>query len=441
MEDDMGNVTNFPRAGQGNAWQGELDRGENGPYATVANAVTVLGCDEHVAGTVAYDDFSHRIIVTRPPPVAHSAAKPAPGPYPRAITDTDVTLLQGYIQRTYSIRISQQVAQQAVVADAETRRIHPVREWLDGLVWDGVKRLDAWLHSAFGANVDAYHQAVGAKVLAAAVRRVRDPGCKFDHVMVLEGEQGKGKSRACAALFGTKWFTDNLAHDLADKDAQQGMAGKWGIELAELNVLVRSTSQAAKAFFSRQVDYYRPSYGRSFVERPRQCIFIGTTNEFDYLADPTGNRRYWPVFCDKADVEWIADNRDQLWAEAAYAESLGEALWLDDEKLRRKATAKQDNRVAEDVWTPKIRDWIRRESKRNVRVPDALEMALNLPPVQQNRSAEMRVANILRRNKWMRHKYRDDTGTSIVAWFAPGEELPGKGTRVPTVDTSEDDDA
>lgn len=440
MDDDMGNVTNFPRAGQGNAWLGELDRGENGPYATVANAVTVLGCDETLAGIVAYDEFSHRIIVTRPPPPAFKGAAVPPGPYPRSINDTDVTLLQGFIQRTYGIRISQQVAQQAVVADAEMRRAHPVRDWLNGLLWDGTKRLDDWLHSAFGAPKDAYHQAVGAKVLAAAVRRVRDPGCKFDHVLVLEGEQGKGKSRACAELFGAKWFTDNLAHDLADKDAQQGMAGKWGIELAELNVLVRSTSQAAKAFFSRQVDYFRPSYGRTFVERPRQCIFIGTTNEFDYLADATGNRRYWPVWCDKADVEWIADNREQLWAEAVYAEALGETLWLDDERLRRKATAKQDSRMAEDVWTPKVRSWIRQEKKRSVQVPDILEMALSLPRAQQNRSAEMRVANIMRRDKWMRHKYRDD-GVSTVAWFAPGETLPGKGTTVPTVDTSDDDDA
>jgi predicted P-loop ATPase len=425
----------------GNAWMGDLTRGEKGPHATVSNAVIVLGCDEALAETVAYDEFAHRVVVTVPPPVAFLGATEAPGPYPRTVTDTDVTLIQGYIQRVYDMRISQQVALQAILAVAEFRRIHPVREWLDGLEWDGVRRVDTWLHNAFGSPDDAYHVAVGAKVLAAAVRRVRRPGTKFDHVLVLEGKQGKGKSRACAALFGQEWFTDNLSHDLASKDAQQGMAGKWGIELAELNVLVRSTSQAAKAFFSRQVDYYRPPYGKSFVEQPRQSIFIGTTNDADYLTDSTGNRRYWPVFCEKAEVGWISDNREQLWAEAAEIEARGEVLWLEDGTLQRKAVLQQSQRLAEDVWTSAVRKWIEEGLRSDVQVGEVLHHALGLPRAQQNRAAEMRVASILRADGWMRHKHRGRDGKPTSSWFAPGRELPGRpGVKVPLLDPEDDDE-
>lgn len=438
MPDDGARVMPFPNVGQ--AWMGQLARGENGPYAIVANAVLILGCDLTLVGMVAYDDFAHRIVVTRPPPVAFIGAVPARGPYPRDIADTDVTLIQSYLQRTYSLRISQQVAQQAIVTDADLRQVHPVRQWLAGLAWDGVQRVDDWLHHAFGAPKDPYHRDVGCKVLCAAVRRVRLPGCKFDHVLVLEGKQGKGKSRACETLFGARWFTDNLSHDLSNKDAQQGMAGKWGMELAELNVLVRSSSQAAKAFFSRQVDYFRPSYGRAFVERPRQCIFIGTTNDADYLTDATGNRRYWPVYCEKAEVAWIAEVRDQLWAEAAHLEAEGEPLWLDDEAMQTRASVKQESRVAEDVWTQDVRSYLKNNGTpfTAVRVSAVLHHALGLPRAQQNRSAEMRVAGILRADGWARHKHRGDDGKPIVSWFAPGQVLPGKGTLVPTVDTSED---
>ena len=441
---DWGEIFNEPAPTAPLGWQSQLTRGEKGAHATVRNAVLVLGCDPAVVGIVARDDFAHRIIVTRPPPPAYVGAAAAPGPYPRSITDTDVTLLQGYIQGCYDMRISQPVAQQAVVAAADNFRVHPVRRWLDGLKWDGIPRVGDWLHFAFGAKQDLYHQAVGTKVLCAAVRRVRRPGCKFDHVMVLEGLQGKGKSRSCAALVGQEWFTDNLPHDLASKDAQQGMSGKWVIELAELNVLVRTTSQTAKGFFSREVDYFRPPYGKAFEERPRQCIFIGTTNDADYLTDPTGNRRYWPVYCEFARAEWIAEFREQLWAEAYILEAADENLWLDEGELQNKAAVKQSSRVAEDVWTPAVRNYVDALEqglgpRTVVRVPHILNDALGLPRAQQNRSAEMRVAAILRADGWARHKHRGSDGRPIVSWFAPGQQLPGRGTHVPTVDTSEED--
>ena len=429
--EEMENVKTFPRT-RGMAWLGELTRGDKGPHATVSNTIIVLCNDDKLAGLLAYDDFAHAVVTTREPPRAFSGAAQIPGPYPRAATDSDLTMIQGYVQRTYDMRISQPVAQQAAAAAAEMRRMHPVREWLAGLRWDGEHRLETWLSVAFGTPADEYHKAVGTKMLCAAVRRVRRPGVKFDHVPVFEGDQGKGKSRACEALFSTPWFKDDLSHDLGDKDAQQGMAGRWGVELAELQVLVRSTSQAAKSFFSRRVDHFRPSYGRSFVERPRQCIFIGTTNETDYLTDATGNRRYWPIRCTKVDVEWIEENREQLWAEAAALEMGGISIWLDDDTIRVSAEAAQETRMAEDVWGLAVQNYA--STRQEIAIPGVLHDGLGLPRDKQNRGAEMRVAGILKGLGWMPYDFREGS-KKVRRWFPPGALLPGSRPerRVPSL--------
>ena len=425
----MSNVFDM-RGGRSGAWLGEITRGERGPHPTVSNTMLVLGNDDKLAGLLAYDEFAHQVVITREPPRPYEGANGIPGPYPRALTDSDVTMLQGFVQRAYSMRISSQVARQAAEATAELNRFHPVRDWLNGLEWDKKPRLETWLHTAFGVPLDSYHSAVAVKVLCAAVRRVRSPGTKFDHVLVLEGDQGKGKSRACETLFGARWFKDDLSHDLGDKDAQQGMAGRWGIELAELQVLVRSTSQAAKSFISRQVDHFRPSYGRSFVERPRQCIFIGTTNEKDWLTDTTGNRRYWPIVCTRCDVDWIHDNREQLWAEAAVFEEDDLPLWLEDEAVRKDAEVSQESRMAEDVWHRPIATYVQLMTETTS--VEILHTCLVLPRDRQNRASEMRVAAILRALGWLRHDFRRD-GRKTRAWFAPGASLPGTGRFVPAL--------
>ncbi len=433
-DDDVVNVVPLAR---GAGWRGELTHGERGPHPTVSNAILIMGNDDRLAGLLAYDEFGHRVVITRTPPRAFEGARDPPGPYPRPSNEADITLVQGYLQRAYSLRVSMQVARQAAETSAELERYHPVTAWLDRLAWDGTPRIATWLHAAFGVPTDAYHEAVGTKFLCAAVRRVRTPGTKFDHVLVLEGDQGKGKSRACEALFSTRWFKDDLSHDLSDKDAQQGMAGRWGIELAELQVLVRSTHQAAKSFISRTVDNFRPSYGRNFVDRPRQCVFIGTTNEKDWLTDTTGNRRYWPISCAKADVDWIEANREQLWAEAVEMETWDTPLWLEDDLVRQTAEVSQESRMAEDVWRQPIAGFVALLVE--VTMSDILHLGLTLPRDRQNRASEMRVAAILRSMGWFRHDFRRD-GRKQRAWFKPGALLPGTERRVPELPTQDGTD-
>ncbi|MFT9377007.1 VapE domain-containing protein [Komagataeibacter saccharivorans] len=403
------------------AWMDLLVRGPRGVAPSLSNCLVLLGHDPALRGLVAWDEFACRSMVTRAPPPAFDGAPPPPGPYPRAMDDMDVALVQAYMQRAYGLPVSRAVAEQASRTAAGLCRRHPVREWLDGLRWDGTPRLATWLHHALGTVDDGYHAAVGTRFLAASVRRVREPGCKFDYVPVLEGPQGMGKSRLLAALFSPPWFKDDLPRDLGDKDAAQGLLGVWCVELGELQALGRSSSRDAKAFFSRQQDRYRPSYGAFEVTRPRQCVFAGTTNEREYLTDPTGNRRYWPISCTRADIDWVVAWREQLWAEAAAREATAPIpLWLEDAHLHAAARQAQDTRMHEDPWHDPVNAWLRTRGAASVRMADVLHMALGLPRDRQNRASQNRAASVLRALGWTRRKIRSGTET-YWAWSAAPE--------------------
>lgn len=386
----------------------------------LANALVILATDEDLAGMLAYDEFSDRLLLTRPPPPAREADAPAAGPYPRAWGPEDVALVQAHMQRRWAPRFNRMTVEEAMPVEARRNSFHPVRDYLDALAWDGRPRLDSWLRAAFGCPADAYHAAAGAKMLIASVRRIRQPGVKWDHTPVLEGLQGLGKSAALRELFGHDWFSDAMPDDLAGKDAAMSLNGVWCLEMAELQQIIRAEPATVKAFLTRQVDRYRPPYGRSYVDRPRSSVFVGTTNNDEWMNDPTGNRRYWPLACKHADRDWIAANRDQLWAEAAAREAAHEVNWLDVEEARSGAALAQDGRLITDAWADRV-EAILNDGRTRATVAELLT-DIGVPVFQQNKAAQMRVADIVRGAGW-----RKDRSARSRYWLRPEVDTDSAG--------------
>ncbi len=389
------------------------------PHAHLGNILLCLALDPTLSGLVGYNEFEEEPQIRRPPPALTPGDRPAIGPYPRNIRASDIIAITAYIQRVHMAKVVRPVVEEAVRAEAERARFHPVRAWLAGLRWDGKPRIDTWLITAFGATDTPYVRAVGAKILIAAVRRVRQPGCKFDTMPVLEGGQGIGKSRTVRRLFGDEWFTDNMPPDLKSKDGAQAVLGIWCIEFAEIEHLIRTDPETMKAFLSRPVERFRPVYERSIRKRGRECVFIGTTNATDYLRDTTGNRRIWPIATVHADEQWVSDNRDQLWAEAAAREATGEILWLEDD-ANDEARLAQADRITDDVWAERVRRWLdeqRAGGSAHVTVGRLLADGLGLDARGMDKRAEMRAASILAREGMVRAVNRiEGRNTKVWTW-------------------------
>lgn len=409
------------------AWYTRLQRNEKGAVLpTVANAMVICANDPTLRGLLAFNAFRSEHLLTREPPPCEDGSPPLAGPYPRSWGAEDVALIQAYVQRVWCSRFARGTVEDAMLAEAAVRRFHPVVDWLDALRWDGKRRLDLWLTNTFDCENNAYHRAVGAKFLIAAVRRVRHPGCKFDYMLVLEGAQGIGKSRSLEELFGHDWFSDAIPPDLSSRDAAMALLGVWCLEFAEIEHLIRNEVETIKAFLSRSVDRYRPPYGRAYVDRPRQGVLVGTTNSEDYLRDSTGNRRVWPVRCSVASPDWVRVNRLDLWAEAAVREAAGEPIWLQGDELQLGATEAQAQRMTDDMWHDAVAAWL--VGRTEVKIPHILSDALSIPRERQGKAQEMRVASVLRQLGWIKSHGRRKGGFGKL-WFAPGfEELPPQDT-------------
>ena len=228
-------------------------------------------------------------------------------------------------------------------------RFNPVIDYLARSNWDRTPRLETWLARYLGADDTPLNRAIGKLTLVAAVRRARQPGCKFDHIVVLEGPEGTMKSTSLVTLAGIENFSDQTILTASDKEQQELVRGVWIFEIADLAGMKRSEVEKVKAFASRTHDRARPAYGRRRIDAARNCIFIGTTNEDEYLKSETGNRRFWPVRTGTIDMEALRRDRDQLWAEAAAVEAQNDPLILPKE-LWTEAAEAQDERRQHDPW-------------------------------------------------------------------------------------------
>ena len=261
---------------------------KNTPKPLLANALIALRHAPEWRGVLAYDEFALVTMQLKPPPWLKHENNWTPQQW----TDRDDALTADWLQHQ-DISVTVNVAAVAAETVAKDHSFHPIRDYLDSLVWDGVERIANFAASYLGAEATPYHSAVSRCLFISGVARIMRPGCKADYVPILEGAQDKGKSTAIELLF-TPWFSDDLA-ELGTKDAAMQVRVAWGIEIAELASMTRGEIERVKAFITRKVDRFRPSYGRRVIEVPRQSVFIGSTNSEAYLKDETGGRRFWPI--------------------------------------------------------------------------------------------------------------------------------------------------
>lgn len=384
-------------------WRASLIRNTDQTIkAVLANAITALEDAPEFSGVLAFDEFSFCTVTTAATPWRDD---------PHKWVDTEDILLADWLQHK-GIHVSRDIAGQAVEAVSRERRFHPVRAYLEPLRWDGVPRLDSWLQTLLGASAAAdeglkYIAAVGSRWLISAVARAMQPGCKADCCLILEGPQGIKKSSALKTLAG-EWFADEIA-DLGSKDAALQTRGVWVIELAELDAMSRSETSRIKAFMSRATDHFRPPYGKRVVDLPRQCVFAGSVNGNAYLRDETGARRFWPVACGAIDIDALARDRDQLWAEALTRYRAGAPWWLETGELNGWAEVEQSARYEGDAWDSLILEWARARVKGgsdSVSVAEALDMCLGKKQDQWSRADEMRCGRCLKSAKWERYRDR-----------------------------------
>jgi predicted P-loop ATPase len=367
------------------------------PRPLIANAITALRLAPEWNRVVGHDEFALCPMLLKPPPWLKGRDN---GWTPQRWTDYDDILLTNWLHHE-GIGISDRAAASAANAVAKENTFHPVREYLNGLRWDGVKRIEQFAETYLGAAPTEYHRSVSRCMFIAAVARIMVPGCKHDHMPILEGEQDKGKSTAISLLF-SPWFTDDLA-DLGTKDAAMQVRGAWGVEVAELAAMTRSEIERVKAFITRRTDRFRPPYGRHIIEVPRQSVFVGSTNADTYLKDETGGRRFWPIRCGAINLKAIERDKDQLWAEAVSLFNANVPWWLTGAEDIRRAQEEQADRYQEDEWQTSIANYL--DDRSDTSISEIFLEALQMPEKSKwGQSEQNRVARCLRHLGWERYR-------------------------------------
>ena len=365
------------------------------PKAHLPNIMTILSHDPRWVGRFSYCQLRQRVIFD--------------GEVLTDAAECDIVL---QLSRTYGMAVAVERIHEAALWAANVNQIHPVREWLETLEWDGKERLTTWLSTYCNAPDIQLNRAMGRSWMVQAVARAMEPGCKADSVLILKGIQGCRKSTTCSVL-GGEWFKDSDL-DLSSKDRFSSLEGAWIYELGELDAMRKADARALKAFVSSPVDSYRPPFGRNCIESKRTTVFIGTTNDAEFLVDSTGSRRFWVVEVGQCDPDALKADRDQLWAEALAAYSNGEQWHLTAEIDAERAEA-AEKYAPTDSWEGPIARWLA-EHRGSCTLAEVWQGALGNDRINTSKVDDMRMATILRAHGWEKRRGRTPNGARVVLW-------------------------
>ncbi len=373
------------------------------------------------AGVLMFNAFRNRVVAVNPP-------MPMKAETPSGLQDNDVQLVRIWLEY-HGKKCNVHDVRAAIEAVARQRTFHPIQEMLLSLQWDGVPRLDRVLPVYFQTAEGPYELAIGPRWFISLVARAMDPGCQSDCTLILEGEQGVGKSRAFRSLMRDPTWYAASSSGVDQKDFLENLRGVWLVGFDELASLTKASLTKVKTLLTELSDKYRPSYGRYSEDYPRSCGFCGSTNASQYLNDPTGARRFWPVRALRdIDFNLIVRDRDQLWAEAFVRWRAGEVWHIDTPELRALCEAEQEERLELDDWEEIIKRWFNDPTKfsrtelavdkdtvfkglrpfdgsRGVTTADVLEHAIGKLKGQWTNGDTQRVGRILRRLKMNRVKF------------------------------------
>lgn len=337
-------------------WLKELTYTEQGKLkSTISNFLLIIENEPLFKGKIAYNEFSNRAVVLDKLPWRSKDNK-------SDWSDTDDSGLREFIEKYYGISSTAKCADALALA-FEKHSFHPIKEYLNNLTWDGLKRVETLFIDYLGAEDISYVRTVTRKIMVAAVARVFVPGIKFDNMPVLSGPQGVYKSTIIKKLGKEKWYSDSLT-TVSGKEAYEQLQGFWLLEMGEMMATKKADIEATKHFLSKTEDIYRVAYGKRTSRFPRQCVFFGTTNDREFLRDKTGNRRFWPidVAINKPTKKVYGDldiEIDQIWAEAVELFKSGEPLHLNKEELKE-AEKQQDSHSEESAKAGLIQEYLDR---------------------------------------------------------------------------------
>jgi putative DNA primase/helicase len=379
------------------------------PHATISNAALIFQQHPHTRGHIWFDRFRGTV---------YHDINGAPARW----TDHDEVKLAAWLTHALDLpKFTLGLVKEAITLAALANERNSVVDWLNSLTWDGDERLTTWLSDCLGVPQSAYSQAVGRNWLISMVARAMVPGCQVDHMPILEGKMGRGKS-SFLRLLGGEWYSA-LPDAFGSKDFLQGIVGQWLIEVPDLAGFNRREHRNILAIITTPIDRYRASYGRHTEDHPRTCVFTATSETDEYLQDAAGRRRFWPLRCQSIDLDALACRRAQLFAEAVHAYRAGQA-W--HETPEAESDLEQLERVEEDSWTQQILAYVEgrtRNGFNDVIVPvmtsTGILSALGVELKDQHDGQKRRVKTVMSAHGYVQ-KVTKEHGLSLRKWVKAG---------------------